>query len=247
VIERGLRLLFLACLASTVSWSPSDPFVGDWKLNLSRSPLTDQMVVERNGGKSYTFDFGGGPETLTINGAAQPSHLYGGDALSVATKGDSWQIIRSKNGRTRISAIWNLSKDGSTLTDRFTSFNADGSPYTVTYVYKRKAPGSGFAGTWTGRSEAAVNYILLLQLRPYENGGLSIVDPTSQFTGSMHFAASSVRRVNDHRLELMRRKKGDSDLSDFLRLELSTDGKMLTVATHAAAGVEPHVFEFDRQ
>jgi hypothetical protein len=56
-----------------------------------------------------------------------------------------------------------------------------------------------------------------------------------------------VRRVNDHRLELMRRKKGDSDLSDFLRLELSTDGKMLTVATHASAGVEPHVFEFDRQ
>ena len=91
-----------------------------------------------------------------------------------------------------------------------------------------------------------MNYIVVLQLRPYENGGLSIIDPTSQFTGNMNFAASSVRRMDDHTLELMRKKKGESDLSDFLRLELSPDRQILTVATHAAAGAEPHVFEFDR-
>lgn len=246
MINRDLRLLFVACLVTLVHWSVNDPFVGDWKLDLAKSPLTDQMRVERNGGNSYTFDFGGGPETLVIDGAEQPTPLYGGDALSVATKGDSWQVIRKKNGRTKISAIWNLSKDGSTLTDRFTSFNADGSPYTVTYVYTRKAGGSGFAGTWAGRSEAAVNFILLLQLRQYEKGGLSIIDPTSQFTGNMSFAASAVRRVDDHTLELMRKKKGDGELSEFLDSQLSPDLKKLTVATHAAAGAEPHVFEFDR-
>lgn len=244
--RRGVRLLFIVSLVTTASWSASDPFVGEWKLNPSKSTLSDRMSVENVGGNRYAFNFGGGPETIVVDGTAQPSELYPGDSLSVAIVGDGWKVTRKRNGRTFISATWGLSKDGSALTDHFTSLNADGSRYTLTYVYKRKAGGSGFAGTWVGRSEAAVNYILVIQLRPFENDGLAIIDTASQLTGNMNFAAAAVRRVDAHALELMR-KKSDGELADFLHLALSPDLETLTMTPHSATADEPRVFVFDRQ
>jgi hypothetical protein len=79
-LERGVRLLSVACLVTTASWSAANPFVGDWKLDASKSTLNE---------------------------------------------------------------------------------------------YERKSAGSSFAGTWVGRSVEAVNYNVVLQIRPYEDGGLS--------------------------------------------------------------------------
>lgn len=246
MFRRSLQLLLFACLVTAACSAANNPFVGDWKLNPAKSTLTDRMKVESVGGNKYTFDFGGGPETIVIDGTDQPSRLYGGDTLSVAIAGDTWKVVRKRNGRTMISAIWSLSKEGNTLTDHFTSFNADGSPYNLNYLYKRTAGGSGFAGTWVSMSVEAVNFIVLLQLQPYEEDGLSIIDASSQLTGNMNFAASSLRRLDEHTVELMR-KKSDGELSDFLQLKLSADLKTMTITPHSAAGDEPHVLVFERQ
>jgi hypothetical protein len=61
----------------------------------------------------------------------------------------------------------------------------------------------------------------------------------------MDFAAPLVRRPDAHTVEFLR-KKADGELSDFLRLELSPDLKSLTITPHSVAGVEQHVFAFDR-
>jgi hypothetical protein len=245
MIKRVLRLMLLACLAISTSAAANNPFVGDWKLNPSKSTLTDKMMVESVGGNKYTFNFGGGPETIVVDGTDQPTLLYGGGTLSVAIEGDTWRVIRKSNGRTIISAIWSVSKDGRTLTDHYTGFNAGGSPYNLIYTYQRKAAGSGFAGTWISTSEEAVDFVLGLQLRPFGEDGLSIIDSSSQIMGNMNFAASLIRRLDEHTLELMR-KKSDGQLSDFLRLKLSADLKTLTITPHSAAGVEPHILAFDR-
>jgi hypothetical protein len=245
MFKRSLQLLLFAYLVVAASMAANTPFVGDWKLNPSKSKLPDQMKVESAGGNKYTFNFGGGPETILVDGTDQPSPLYG-STLSVAIEGGTWKVIRKKNGRTIISAIWSLSKDGSTLTDHFTGFNADGSAYNLNYVYKRKEGGPGFAGTWVSISEEAVNFVYVLQVRRYEEDGLSIIDASSQLTGNMEFAASSVRRLDEHTLELMR-KKSNGELSDFLQLKLSTDLKTLTITPHSAAGDEPHILVFERQ
>ena len=83
----GHRALFV-CLVMTVSQATNDPFVGDWKLNVSKSTLTDRMKVESVGGNKYAFDFGGGSETIVVDGTDQPTQLYGGGTLSVAVEGD---------------------------------------------------------------------------------------------------------------------------------------------------------------
>jgi hypothetical protein len=245
MIKRSLRVLLLACLATAPCWAANNPFVGDWKLNPSKSTLTDKMTVESVGGNKYAFNFGGGPETIVVDGTDQPSPLYKGGTLSVAVKGDNWKVIRKQDGRTTISATWSLSKDGKTLTDHFTSSNPDGSPFSLNYVYRRKAEGSGFVGTWISTSLEAVNYIGRIQIQPYEEGGLSIIDAASQFTGNVNFAASLVRRPDEHTLELMR-KKSDGELSVRMQLKLSTDLKTLTI-TPSVAREEAYIFVFDRQ
>jgi len=212
-MAKHILAALLALAAASVSAATNDPFVGNWKLNPSRS-TPDTMKVESAGGNKYIFDFGGGPETIAVDGTDQPSPLPSGGTLSVTREGDSWKVVRKTNGRTIISAVWRLSSDGLTLTDHFTGFNADGSPYILNYAFKRTAPGSGFAGTWVSTSLQAVNYVIAIQLRSYEEHGLAIIDSASQFTGNVNFAASAVRRLDEHTLELMRTKK-DGELTEF--------------------------------
>jgi hypothetical protein len=124
------QLLLAVNLAAGVLWAADNHFVGGWRLNPSRSKMTDMMKVESLGANKYTFNFGAGPETIVIDGTDQPGHY--GTTLSVAIEGDTWKVIRKKDGRMQISAIWSLSEDSSTLTDHFTGFNANGSTYNLT-------------------------------------------------------------------------------------------------------------------
>lgn len=246
LLKSILKLASLACLAiSTPAAAASDPFVGHWKLNPSKS-TPDTVTVESVGGNRYTFNFGGGPETIVVDGKDQPSHLYGGDTLSVTIEGDGWKVVRKSKGRAMLSATWTLSRDGRTLTDRYTGFNGDGAGYTQIYTYKRKAGASGFAGTWVSTNVEAVNFVLGLQIRPFEDDGLSIVDSSSQIMGNMDFGAPLVRRLDEHTLELMRKKSGGGEPSVLLQLKLSPDLKTLTMTPHYAPGIEPHIFAFDR-
>lgn len=246
MIKRSLRLLLFACLSTAASWAVNNPFAGDWKLDPAKSTLTNQMKVERVADNKYAFDFGGGAETIVVDGTDQRSQLYADNTLSVAAEGDTWKVVRKKDGHTIITATWSLSKDGNALTDHFTSFNADGSPYTLNYVYKRKAPGSGFAGEWVSTSLEAVNYVVEFRIQPYEGDGVAFIDASAQFTGSMNFAASMVRKLDERTVELMRRKNG-GEPSDWLELKVSPDLKTLTITPHSTPGVEPRTFVFDRQ
>jgi hypothetical protein len=58
--KRTFALLLLACVVRGTLWAADDPMMDDWKLNPSKSKLTDEMKVENLGGNKYSFDFGGG-------------------------------------------------------------------------------------------------------------------------------------------------------------------------------------------
>ena len=246
MFKRSLSLLLLTCLVVSASRAAADPFSGDWRLNPARSAMPDRMKVDSVGGKTYAFDFGGGAETVVVDGTDQPTQLYGGGTLSVAAEGETWKVVRKRNGRILITAVWSLSKDGSALTDHYTSFNADGSPYHLNYVYKRKAGGSGFAGDWVSTSLKAENYVVALRFQTNADGGVAIIDTALTLTGNMQFPSSSVRRLNEHAIQLMR-KQSDGTLTEFIQLKLSSDLKTLTMTPHAKAGDEPRFFVFERQ
>lgn len=110
MFKRIFQLLLVACLANGCVVGSERPFVGEWKLNPSRSKLTDQMKVGSISTNKYVFDFGdGAAETIAADGTDQPGNS--GTTLSVAVeRPDSWKVVRKKEGRTLLTAAWKLSE-----------------------------------------------------------------------------------------------------------------------------------------
>jgi hypothetical protein len=256
----SFQMLLLACLTSTLC-AANDPFTGDWKLNPSKSQLTDVMKVESAGANKYTFDFGGGPETIAADGTDQLGGY--GTTLCVTVEGQNrWKVVRKKDGRMLITATWTLSEDGSTLTDDYHEFEPNGSTFNLKYLYKRTAGGSGFADRWVSTSETGdiETLVYSLQIRPYEQDGLSFVYPSRESTQNVKFdgkdyprpgqnapegSTFSARRVSDRAFEMTYKVKGKVIFTQ--DVEISPDLKTLTMTRHNAGQSEPLIQVFDRQ
>ena len=257
MFKRTFQFLLVASMATATLWAAADSFVGDWKLNPSKSKLTDMMKVESLGGNKYAFDFGGGPERIVADGTDQAG--ASGTTLSVAVEGlDAWKVVRKKDGRMLLTATWKLSQDGNTLTDSYTEFGPNGSPSTVNYLYKRTTAGPGFAGTWESTMPMTSSFVL--QIRPYEENGLSFarssggVPRNLKFDGKdypvegprvAHGSTSSARRVDERTLEITDKINGKITSTE--QIELSPDLKTLTRTVRPVGQREPATFVFERQ
>lgn len=258
ISKRSFVLVLTACAIASAVWAAEDPFVGEWKLNPSKSTLTDQMKVASLGDNKYEFDFGGGPERIVADGTDQPG-VYG-TMLSVTVEGpDSWKVVRKKDGRTLLTAIWKLSQGGDRLTDNYTEFAANGSPSTVNYLYKRAAAGPGFAGTWES-TIAMMESPSVLQIRPYEGDGLSFIHSAADVTQNMKFdgkdypiagkgvpegSTSSAHRVDERTLKITDKVNGKIRRTE--QIELSADLKILTQTVRRVGQAGPNIYVFERQ
>jgi hypothetical protein len=253
----GFSFVVAVGLMTCAAWAADAPFVGEWKLNASKSTLADQMKVESVGGSKFGFDFGAGVETVVADGTDQPG--IGGTTVAVTIEGpDALKVVRKKDGRVVITANWKLSADGSALSDDFTSHAPDGTAANLKYVYKRTTAASGFSGTWESAS-VAVNFALVIRIQPYDGGGLALISPYSDKPRNLVFdgkdypnmssnaspgSAYSARRVSDHIVEFTDKLNGK--IMDTQQLMLSADGKTLTLTVHKAGMRLPNVLVFDR-
>lgn len=252
---KQMAQLLIACLLASAAGAATDPFVGEWKFNPAKSKLSDVMKVSPAGENKYAFDLGAGNEIIVADGTDQSG--YSGTTLAVTVESpNTWKVIRKRNGRMLLVGIWNLSEDGSTLRDHFKAFAPNGSPSTVVdYVYKRKGSGSGFAGTWVSTSQSGDSSIML-QVRPYESGGLSFIIPSEastmnakldgrEYPNAAGTSVSSSRLVNARALEMIRKSKGK--VTETRRITLSPDLKTLTMSVHSADKDEDDIYVFERQ
>lgn len=251
--------LLVFVVSAAVAANDDASFVGKWKLSPSRSKLTDEMKIASAGGNKYAFDFGfGKPETVVADGTDQPANA--GTTLSVKVEApNKWTVVRKKEGRTVITATWELSQDGNTLTDHFANISSDGSKFSVDYIYKRTAGSAGFAGAWASDSQQ-VNSAFEIQIQPYEGDGLSFISPAEQATWNVKFDGkdypasgaglpkgftSSGHRVDARNLEWTDKVNGR--IVDTQKVELSPDLKTLTMTVHAANQSKPSILVFERE
>jgi hypothetical protein len=251
-------LLAMACGLSPVAGAQNSPFIGDWKLDSSRTRMPDEMKIESKGGNTYSFNFAGTPENLVADGTDQPG--IGGTQLSVKAEApDTWIVERKKNGRLLLRATWKLAKDGTTLTDYYREFESDGSTLSMDYVYQRTGGGSGFAADWQSIKET-MNSPFLMQVKEFEGDGLSFITPSEHEIKNVKFdgkdypnqgpnadpgASSSVRRANKRTLVLT--DKADGKVTDTEEIGLSADLKTLTITVHIAGREKPNVMVFEKQ
>lgn len=272
MLLRSLLSLPVVYLAIGTLWAASDPFVGKWKVNPSKSKLTDEMKVEAAGENKYTLTFSpDAVDTIVADGSDQPA--LSGTTLSITVKGpNNWEIIRKMKGRTLLTASWTLSADGKTLNDAFTQYLPDGttlfsqplpngSTLFLPYVYERTAGNSGFPGTWDSES-AKVKTGIELQIQPDEGNGLLFkrsdqetvkrikLDgndyPQVDRNGGDKGTAYSGRRVNERSLEITYKSQGK--ITGTWQIELSTDLKTLTMAERLVGQSRPKsILVFDRE
>ena len=260
MLKRTLQLLIAVCIITGTSRAADNPFAGKWKLDSSQSQFpADTMKVEFGSANKYTFIFSEpNTETVAIDGTDQPG--ISGTTLSVTEQGPRvWKVVRKREGRPIVSAIWTLSEDGGTLHDLFTGYQPDGSPFTVDFLYQRKAGGSGFAGTWQSTSEVFVSPYEI-QIQPYQGDGLSLIDPVAGVNKSLKFDGtdypnsgenaspdmlSSGRRISDRRFELTDKLKGQLQSTD--DFQLSLDLQTMTETQHGAGQGKPTILVFKRE
>jgi hypothetical protein len=258
MILRSLRQLLVFSMFTGTLWAASNPFAGTWKLNPAKSKLSDQMKVEAAGPNKYTFIFSGdNSETILADGTDQPG-IFGTTFAVTVLSPNRWNVVRKTGGHITISAIWDLSSDGKTLTDNFTGYRADGSTNNLLYVYTRTAGTSGFAGTWESTSEK-VNSSYEMQVEPYDDNGLSFINPAQKITKSIKFDgkdyaaqgpnlppgyAASGQRLTDLEIELTDKINGK--VLDTQQVEIAPDGKTLTITTHIPGHSKPNIQVFER-
>ena len=259
VLKRILVVLLPVCLATSVAWVPDNPFVGEWKLVPAESRMPDEMKVQSSGGNTYAFDFGGGEETIVVDGSDQPG--LGGTLLSVKAEApDTWIVKRKKASRLLLSATWTLSSDENTLTDYYREFESDGSTQSLDYVYQRTGGGSGFVADWQSIKET-INSPFVLEVRVFQGNGLSIVDPLARRTKNLKFdgkdypanevpdagrgISSSIRRVGERTLVITNKYQGK--VSSTEEFALSTDLKTLRMTVHIVGRDKPDVLTFERK
>ena len=260
MLKRTLQLLIVVCIVTGTSPAADDPFAGKWKLDSSQSEFpADTMRVEPVGANKYTFIFSEpNAETIATDGTDQ-SGVFG-TTLSVTAKGPRvWEVVRKSKGRTLLRAIWTLSGDGKTLHDAYTEYRPDGSPFTVDYIYLRKAGDSGFAGTWQSTSEVYVSPYEI-QIEPYQGDGFSLIDSVAGINKSLKFDGtdypnsgenaspgmlSSGHRISDRHLELTDKVKGKLQSTD--DFQLSPDLQTMTETQHPADQGKPIILVFKRE
>lgn len=251
-------ILAIACLSTGIARAADSPFIGEWKLEPSKTRMPDEMKVERRGGSKYAFDFGGGVEAITVDGTFQPG--YGKTLLSAKPEArDTWIVERKLDGRLKLKATWKLAKDGSTLTDYFREFNSDGSILSMDYIYQRTGEGSGFAGDWQSIKET-MNSPFLMQVKVFDNDGFSFIIPSQHSTRNVKLdgkdypkegpsaaagASSSTQRIDEHTLVITDKVGGKVSVIE--EIKLSTDLKILTMTVRIPGRDKPNVMVFERK
>jgi len=89
VFKGFVKILPAVCMATGMAWVAESPLIGECKLDPSKSRIPDEMV-ESEGGNKYAFDFGGGVESIVVDGTDQAGlGGTGGDRASRQTGGAS--------------------------------------------------------------------------------------------------------------------------------------------------------------
>jgi hypothetical protein len=139
---------------------------------------------------------------------------------------NSWEVTRKLKGPTLLTAHWTLSEDGKTLNDAFTQYLPDG------MIQPYEADGLSLK-----RSDEDMAKKVKLDGNDY---------PDLDRSGADQGAAYSGRRVNERRLEITEKSKGQ--VTSTRQMELSKDLNTLTVTVRLVDQNKPQsILVFERE
>ncbi len=259
MLIRACTILGLSCLAAASLMAADSPFVGKWKVNLGKSNFAGStMKIEAAGADTYRMTFGGQEDTYILDGKEHPTPH--GTLRTVTPDGTNrWQLANKRDGTIVSTARWVLSADGQTLTRTVIINQPDGKLDREVYKEKRTAGTSGLAGTWED-ADVQIGATIEVEIQPFEGDGITIINPAYQERDNVKFdgkdypnegprvapgTATSGKKIDEHNLELV--NKMDGKPTDAERLEVSADGKTMTMTDTLVGDAKPQSYVLERQ
>jgi hypothetical protein len=225
--------LIFVCLIPVTLTAADDPFVGKWK------STTPSERIEALGGNRFKITWMDSVNTILADGTDQPADL--GRTLSLKEESPNvWRVIWKENDKPTDQGTWKVEADGQTMVQDYTVYLPNGKSSRGRNKLQRIAGDKGLAGTWKFVERTHDEHIVL-EIRPYEDGGLTFLLPFDQYSISMKFdgkqypvhgldvwpgTTSSGRRVDSRTLETVDTENGK--LVRHQKWTISPDGATLT-------------------
>jgi hypothetical protein len=255
---RTLKFGLVAALCcATAAAMAQNPFVGNWKVDYSKSHITGNTISftpEANGavrvtadGRSYSFKPDGSAAT---NSMGQTEHW-------TKTDNNNWKTVTSVGPET-VTDILKVSDDGKTLTDTATGAKPNGDPINATSTYTRIAPGKGLFGTWknTKNSNSTPNSA---QIEANGENGIIWNIPEIKASVKLNFDGKAVAPTGPtvpHGLTLSATKSGPRSFTLVEKMKgktiwrghftVSPDGKTLTEHGRAPGASAPEKLVYQK-
>jgi hypothetical protein len=248
-------LVALACV-STVVRAADPPFVGKWKVNLSKSSLTgDTVTIGSSANGMMEFSSQGFSYSFKLDGHDYPMP-DGGTTAWTATSATVWDVTNHLKGK--VTNTYHLALTGDVLAVSGKTMKADGTPMAFSSSYKRMSGGPGFAGKWM--STQVQLPATTLQIAADGANGVLMSDETGQLcrgqfdskdnpTLGMSAGSKSTcafRKIDDRSFEMTSKLAGKAMYVDVYTV--SADGRTLTdTGTPTNAAKETYKIVLDRQ
>jgi hypothetical protein len=237
--KRIFVCLTFVCLIAVSLAAADDPFVGKWKFNQTKS-TTPVLSIESLGGNRYKITLGDSVNTILADGNDQPADF--GRTLSLKEESPNvWRAVWKKDGKPIDEGRWTVQADGQSLVQEYTVHLRNGKSSRGQNKLKRTSGNSGLAGTWEFR-ERTGEIPFVLEIRPFKDGGLTLLLPAIEYSASMKFdgkeypqhgpdfpagSTTSGRRLDSRTLETLDTANGN--VVRHQKWTISPDGATLTV------------------
>ena len=143
-----LRVAAAVLLATTGLLAADAPYVGKWKLNVSKSDFGQLTIVyeaQPGGGFKTTMD--GLSFTFKLDGKEFPTP-WGETTAWKAVNATTWEFTNRANGKIVSTNVVKVSADGKSMQTESNMTNPNGPPSIVNMTFQRVSGGPGLAGTW---------------------------------------------------------------------------------------------------
>ena len=236
-----------------------DPFIGKWKLNLSKSKLTGQTITIREvASNGYEFKEDEHSDIIFADGLDHPTHF--GETMSITQKkADTWAITYKRGDRVLMNTLWKVSRDGQMLTYTATGTRPNGLHFSNQMTARRTSGTSGLVGTWQ-TTRVTLSTPREIYIEPYESDGHIITFPGRKQTVRMKFdgkeypeegptvvdgSTSSGHRLDERTIEITERIKGK--LIETTKATISLDSTTQTIVVSESGENTPLLLIYERE
>jgi hypothetical protein len=143
-----MNLLALVLAAGTVVAAAESPFVGKWKLNLTKSQFAGTTIAfEQLPSGEMRMTAAAQSYNFRTDGKEYPA-IFGRTVAWTQLDTSTWQATYKLKGKALSTETMKLSPDGKTLTVSAKGTKPDGTSFENTTLYERVGSDSGLAGKW---------------------------------------------------------------------------------------------------